>query len=126
MILTIDLLTEQGPAISLAYERSEAAVMTRPPRNLVTDRLVSAPSLVYSYIIAGTSNSLICMFAYFLVYTRRGIPLSKLAFSLDKGYFANPPFVNTTFFDSNTNTSTWAWTSGVRPRSGRAFSWPNI
>jgi sodium/potassium-transporting ATPase subunit alpha len=84
MILTIDLLTEQGPAISLAYERAEAHVMMRPPRNLKTDRLVSAQSLFYSYITAGLANALVCMFAYFMVYVRRGIPVSRLAFSLDE------------------------------------------
>ncbi len=92
MILTIDLLTEQGPAISLAYERAEAQVMTRPPRNLQRDRLVSAPSLVYSYLIAGIGNALVCMFAYFMVYVRNGIPVRRVAYSLDKGYFAYPPF----------------------------------
>ncbi len=84
MILTIDLLTEQGPAISLAYERAEAAVMTRPPRDVRRDRLVTAPSLWYSYIMAGVPNALICMLTYFLVYIRRGIPVSRLAYSLDE------------------------------------------
>jgi sodium/potassium-transporting ATPase subunit alpha len=94
MILTIDLLTEQGPAISLAYERAEEAVMSRQPRNLVTDRLVTAPSLFYSYIIAGAANALISMFCFFLVYMKRGIPISQLRGSLNLGYFASPPFTN--------------------------------
>ena len=92
MILTIDLLTEQGPAISLAYENAEAAVMSRPPRDLKRDRLVSAPSLVYSYLIAGVGNSLVSMFCYFLVYINMGISVRQLAYSLDSGYFAYPPF----------------------------------
>lgn len=48
LILTIDLLTEQGPAISLAFEHPESLVMARKPRNAKTDRLVSAASLSYS------------------------------------------------------------------------------
>ena len=92
MVLTIDLLTEQGPAISLAYEISESAVMLRPPRNVKTDRLVSAPSLFYSYVVAGLGSSLVCMGCFFLVYQRAGIPVTQLAFSLDDGYFAYPPF----------------------------------
>jgi sodium/potassium-transporting ATPase subunit alpha len=87
MILTIDLLTEQGPAISLAYERAESQVMSRKPRNLVTDRLVSAPSLFYSYIMAGLANALVCMFAYFMVYVKNGIPVSRVAYSLDQARF---------------------------------------
>jgi sodium/potassium-transporting ATPase subunit alpha len=54
LILTIDLITEQGPAISLAYEPAEALVMERPPRDLTRDRLVNGPLLRYSYLIAGT------------------------------------------------------------------------
>jgi magnesium-transporting ATPase (P-type) len=95
MILTIDLLTEQAPAISLAYETTEAAVMRRPPRNVLTERLVSGPSIFYSYVVAGGGSALVCMGCYFLVYTRAGIPISQLAFSLDQGYFAAPPFTAT-------------------------------
>lgn len=93
MILTIDLLTEQGPAISLAYERAEAAVMTRRPRNLKTDRLVTSASLFYSYFIAGIPNAAVCMYAFFLVYIRSGVSVKQLAFSVDHGYWAYPPFV---------------------------------
>lgn len=53
LILTIDLITEQGPAISLAYEPAEALVMDRPPRDLTRDRLVNGPLLRYAYLIAG-------------------------------------------------------------------------
>jgi sodium/potassium-transporting ATPase subunit alpha len=106
MILTIDLLTEQGPAISLAYERAEAAVMRRRPRNVRTDRLVSGPSLFYSYITAGASSSAVCLFCFLMVYSRAGVPPSQLAFSLDAGHFAPPPFVPTA--------TPGVYTSGVR------------
>jgi sodium/potassium-transporting ATPase subunit alpha len=53
LILSIDLITEQGPAISLAYEPAEANVMDRPPRDTARDRLISASLLRYSYLIAG-------------------------------------------------------------------------
>lgn len=53
LILTIDLITEQGPAISLAYEPAEALVMERPPRDLTRDRLINGPLLRYSYLTAG-------------------------------------------------------------------------
>lgn len=53
LILTIDLITEQGPAISLAYEPAEALVMERPPRDLTRDRLINGPLLRYAYLIAG-------------------------------------------------------------------------
>lgn len=69
--------------------------MRRPPRNVQTERLVSGPSIFYSYVVAGGGSALVCMGCYFLVYTRAGIPISQLAFSLDQGYFAAPPFTAT-------------------------------
>ena len=63
----------QGPATSLAYEPAEANVMDRPPRNIATDRLVSLPLLIYSYIIMGLAESLCCLGAYLWVFTIRGV-----------------------------------------------------
>ena len=90
-ILTIDLLTEQGPAISLAFEHAEHAVMQRKPRNLETETLVSKSSIFYSYVLAGFAEAAVCFFAYALVYTTRGIALSDLAFSTDKHPFFDVP-----------------------------------
>jgi magnesium-transporting ATPase (P-type) len=53
LILTIDLITEQGPAISLAYEPAEALVMERPPRDIKNDRLINGPLLRYAYLTYG-------------------------------------------------------------------------
>lgn len=53
LILSIDLITEQGPAISLAYEPAEARVMDRPPRDNAKDRLVDGSLLRYSYLVYG-------------------------------------------------------------------------
>jgi hypothetical protein len=57
LILAIDLITEQGPAISLAYEPAEANVMERPPRDTHEDRLISASLLRYSYLVAGEQQA---------------------------------------------------------------------
>ena len=85
MLLAIDLLTEQAPAISLAFEPPEDSIMRRRPRNLRTDRLVSASSLVYSYVIAGGATPLACLLSYCLVFLRHGIPISEVAFSRVRG-----------------------------------------
>ena len=68
------LACSQGPAVSFAYEKAEEAVMQRPPRDLQNDRLISRSLLLYSYAIAGMSNMLICMFAYFCVFLMNGVP----------------------------------------------------
>ena len=91
LILTIDMLTEQGPAISLAFERAERAVMLAPPRRLHKDNLVTARSLLYSYVIAGFAEAAVCFFAYCLAFTRHGVSIHELAFSTDKHAFWSAP-----------------------------------
>lgn len=83
LILSIDLLTEQGPAISLAYEKAEADVMSRPPRDIQKDRLISGTVLRYSYLIAGIWEAWICMVAYFSVFLWYDIPISMVFDSSD-------------------------------------------
>jgi hypothetical protein len=85
------LLTEQGPAISLAFERAEHAVMLSAPRNLKSENLVTRRSLLYSYVIAGCAEAAVCFFAYALAFTSRGVSINELAFSTDKHAFWAPP-----------------------------------
>jgi sodium/potassium-transporting ATPase subunit alpha len=94
MILSIDLLTEQGPAISLVYETAESDIMTRKPRNPTRDHLITKQTLFYSYILSGLTSSLICFMAYALVFKHYGISLRHLLFATDDGYFAGPPYVS--------------------------------
>jgi sodium/potassium-transporting ATPase subunit alpha len=75
-VLTIDLGTELGPAISLAYEKAETDIMQRKPRDPLRDRLVSPSLLVYSYLIAGSLVSAACFLSYMFIYQQHGIYLS--------------------------------------------------
>jgi sodium/potassium-transporting ATPase subunit alpha len=75
-VLTIDLGTELGPAISLAYEGAESNIMERKPRNPTRDRLVSPNLLFYSYITSGFIITLGCMAAYTFSYAQNGLYLS--------------------------------------------------
>ena len=89
-VLTIDLGTELGPAISLAYEKAESTIMDRKPRNPLTDRLVSAPLLIYSYVTSGLIISVGCLAAYTAVYRDYGIHLSDFFapdLNTDRGAF---------------------------------------
>lgn len=101
MILSIDLGTELGPAISvrrfqiyvtpqLAYEKSEDDIMNRPPRSK-KDRLVSANLLLYCYLQAGIIQALWCLIAYFLVFLHYGISIKSLAFSTDDYWSSTSP-----------------------------------
>jgi sodium/potassium-transporting ATPase subunit alpha len=86
-VLTIDLLTEMGPAISLAYEDPESDLMLRKPRNPVKDRLVSPVLLLYAYVTSGSIITAACMVAYVLTYRRHDIWLSDFSDSNLEGDF---------------------------------------
>jgi len=78
LILTIDLFTELPPAVSLAYEPSEADVMSRPPRNAKTDRLVTPQAALYVLTQAGIIETLGSLMGFFLVFDYYGMSGSSL------------------------------------------------
>lgn len=78
MILTIDLFTELAPAVSMAYEPSEADVMNKPPRNAQKDRLVTWQVVMYCTLQAGVIETAACLVGFFLVFAHYGIPASQL------------------------------------------------
>ncbi|KAJ0404955.1 hypothetical protein ATCC90586_002714 [Pythium insidiosum] len=88
-VLSIDLATEMGPAISLAYEGAESDIMRRPPRDQHKDRLVSLPLVLYSYCIAGTINVSGCFLAYASVYWRNDISLKDIFMSSADNWVEN-------------------------------------
>jgi len=87
LVLTIDLGTELAPAISLAYERAESDIMSRPPRDSKKDRLVSASTLFYSYLQIGLIEGIAGMFAFFAVFWHFGLPPSSLVQVVNHNYF---------------------------------------
>lgn len=83
LILCIDIGTELGPAISLAYEKSENDVMNRPPRNAQTDHLVTARVMFYVWFIGGLILTLMSFLNFFLVFDYYGFNSNQLAFAAD-------------------------------------------
>ena len=77
-ILSIDLLSELGPAISLAYETPELDIMFRKPRNLQKDKLVGKSLLIYSYLVSGVIIFFGCFASYAFVFEKYGIKQSEL------------------------------------------------
>ena len=78
LVLTIDLLTEQGPANSLAFEPPENKLMERPPRDIKTQRLVSFALISYAYLIIGSAESIVCIGAYLWTFKKNGVPASEI------------------------------------------------
>lgn len=82
-ILSIDLLTEMAPSISLAFEHAEADIMTRPPRNVQKSRLVNTSLLTYSYLQAGVIITVFCIISYTATFAKYGLSLGNIAFKGD-------------------------------------------
>ncbi|CAH1282924.1 unnamed protein product [Diabrotica balteata] len=71
-ILCIDLLTDMLPAISLAYEKAESDIMSRPPRNPKKDKLVTRKLYFLAYGHIGMIEALCGFFVYFAIMAENG------------------------------------------------------
>ncbi|KAF1775393.1 P-type ATPase, transmembrane domain [Phytophthora cactorum] len=71
-ILSIDLGTELGPAVSIAHEGGEHDIMQRPPRNVKKDRFISKSLglLVYRRRMINAGG---CLLAYGAVFWRHDV-----------------------------------------------------
>lgn len=78
LILCIDLGTDMVPAISLAYENKEANIMEKPPRDMNTDRLVTAKLISFAYLQIGIIQALAGFYTYFVVLNDYGFHPSNL------------------------------------------------
>ena len=71
-ILLIDLGTDMLPAISLAYEKAEADIMKRKPRDPKRDRLVNSRLISLTYGQIGVMQACSGFFAYFIIMAENG------------------------------------------------------
>ena len=67
LILCIDLGTDMVPAISMAWERAEADIMRRPPRDSGVDRLVTRKLVVFAYLQIGVIQASAGFFTWMVV-----------------------------------------------------------
>jgi sodium/potassium-transporting ATPase subunit alpha len=73
LILCIDLGTDMVPAISFAYENTEADIMERVPRNSKLDHLVNSKLISFAYLQIGVVQASAGMFTYFYVLNDFGV-----------------------------------------------------
>jgi sodium/potassium-transporting ATPase subunit alpha len=78
LILCIDLGTDMVPAISLAYEGREANIMSKPPRDARTDRLVTAKLVCFSYLQVGVVQAAAGFYSWVVVLKDFGFAPSML------------------------------------------------
>jgi sodium/potassium-transporting ATPase subunit alpha len=78
LILCIDLGTDMVPAISLAYENKEANIMSKPPRDARTERLVTAKLISFSYLQIGVIQAIAGFYSWVVVLKDFGFTPSTL------------------------------------------------
>merc|ERR1711962_1726988 len=71
-ILCIDLGTDMVPAISLAYEKAEADIMKRQPRDPLRDKLVNERLISLAYGQIGMIQASAGFFVYFVIMAENG------------------------------------------------------
>jgi sodium/potassium-transporting ATPase subunit alpha len=71
-VLLICLGTDMMPAIALAYEKAESDIMNLPPRNPLTDRLVTTNLLLRAYLLVGAICAATGYLGYFVALQHEG------------------------------------------------------
>jgi len=89
LILCVDLGTDMIPAISLAYEKPEADIMERPPRNAETDRLVTDRLMCFAYLQIGVFQALAGFYSFFVVLNDYGFAADTIPGNA-MGFFPYP------------------------------------
>jgi len=70
-ILTIDLLTDQVPALALGLERPEPGVMERPPKR-TGEPILTGGMVIKAYLFLGPLAAAVGMFGFFYRYVEAG------------------------------------------------------
>ena len=71
-------MTDCAAAITLAYEKPEADVLLRPPRNPRKDRLVNTRLIFHAYFVVGLIQCFCSFTMAFWYLERQGIPFTAM------------------------------------------------
>ncbi|PSN58991.1 calcium ATPase [Corynespora cassiicola Philippines] len=78
LMIIICCFTDCAAAIALAYEKPEADMLTRPPRNPRKDRLVDIKLIFHAYFCVGLLECFLSFAMAFWYIQRRGIPFTAM------------------------------------------------
>ncbi|KAH9955492.1 hypothetical protein BC827DRAFT_1236737 [Russula dissimulans] len=78
-MILICVATDVLPALSMCLEPPESGLLSRPPRNVRTERLANGRLLLQAYGFLGILESLCAMSMSFWYLQRNGVPFSSLA-----------------------------------------------
>ncbi|SGY21437.1 BQ5605_C016g08237 [Microbotryum silenes-dioicae] len=78
-MILICAVTDVLPALSLCYEKPEADLLSRKPRNRKKERLADAKLICHAYFFLGIIESLTSLVgAFYFGFQRKGVPFSSL------------------------------------------------
>jgi sodium/potassium-transporting ATPase subunit alpha len=77
-MIIICVVTDVLPAISLCFEKPEAGLLTRPPRDTRKDKLVNWKLLFHAYFFLGLIESLCAMSMAFWYLEMQGFKFTDL------------------------------------------------
>jgi sodium/potassium-transporting ATPase subunit alpha len=97
LMIIICCLTDCAAAVTLAYEKPEADLMLRPPRNPKKDRLVNTRLIFHAYFFVGLLQCFLSFTMAFWYMERKGVPFTAMWFKFgvyDEKYDAD--YINET------------------------------
>jgi sodium/potassium-transporting ATPase subunit alpha len=78
LMIIICCFTDCAAAITLAYEKPEADLLLRPPRNPRKDRLVDTKLIFHAYFLVGMLECFLSFTMAFWYMERKGVPFTVL------------------------------------------------
>ncbi|TGJ79196.1 hypothetical protein E0Z10_g9570 [Xylaria hypoxylon] len=131
LMIIICCLTDCAAATVLSYEKPEADVLPRKPRDVKKDRLVDWQLILYSYGVIGVLETVTSFFVSFWYLQRNGIPFSQLWFAfgkipdgVDPDYYAEKLNIASSIYFVNLVVMQWFNLLAVRTRRWSIFQHP--
>ncbi len=101
LMIIICCFTDCAAAVAIAYEKPEADVLRRPPRNLKKSHLVDWKLILHAYFFIGILETLSSFAMSYWYAQRHGVPFSSQWF----GFGAVPDGMDSTTYNNVLNTS---------------------
>mmetsp|Transcript_33412 Transcript_33412/g.95723 ORF Transcript_33412/g.95723 Transcript_33412/m.95723 type:complete len:1054 (-) Transcript_33412:271-3432(-) len=83
LMIVICCGTDVGPSLSMVYERPETSIMTKPPRKIGRDHLVSWKLLANAFLFIGVIEAAVAYASFFAFYACHGIAPSGILLQFD-------------------------------------------
>ncbi|KAI1262637.1 hypothetical protein F5Y18DRAFT_396864 [Xylariaceae sp. FL1019] len=131
LMIIICCFTDCAAATVMSYEKPEADVLLRKPRNVKKDRLVNWQLVVHAYGVIGFIDTLASFFVAYWYLQRNGIPFTKLWFGygkipdgVDPDFYAEKLSIASSIYFVNLVVMQWFNLLAVRTRRWSIFQHP--